>query len=398
MSTQTQSTEQYDQQQASNSRKKGFTRLGLAIILAAIGYCVYWYFVSSHYISTENAYVNASSAIVTPAVSGIVTQADIYDTQQVKKGDVLVRLDDTDARIAVQQAEADLALAKIRVQSYMANDEGFTALVNARIADENRVAAELASATASFERAKIDLTRRENLVESGSVSGQEVTDARSVFAQAQANLNAAKAAAAQAKANRLSTIGQKKANKAKILHTGVDDNPEVLAAEAALEQAKVNLARTVIHAPISGVIAKSDIEVGRRIQAGANLMTIVPLDKIYVNANFKEVELTDVKVGQPVTLTADLYGDDIVYHGVVAGISPGTGSAFSIIPAQNATGNWIKVVQRLPVRVELAPSELESHPLQVGLSMKATIDTDADIDTQKIAQYRQQSQQPSRKG
>lgn len=398
MSTQSQPTEQFDQQQANKSRKKGFIRLGLAIFLAAIGYGAYWYFISSHYISTENAYVNASSAIVTPAVSGIVTQADIYDTQAVKKGDVLVRLDDTDAKIAVQQAKANLALAKIRVQSYMANDEGFSAMVNARIADENRAEAELAAAKASFERARIDLQRRQNLLESGSVSGQEVTDARSAFEQAQANLNAAKAAAEQAKANHLSTLGQKKANQTKIVNTSVDDNPEVLAALAALEQAKVNLERTVIRAPISGVIAKSNIEVGRRIQAGTNLMTIVPLNKVYVNANFKEVELTDVKIGQPVTLTADLYGDDVVYHGVVAGISPGTGSAFSLIPAQNATGNWIKVVQRLPVRVEVSPDELETHPLQVGLSMKVTIDTDAQIDTNKIAQYRQQSQQRSREG
>jgi membrane fusion protein (multidrug efflux system) len=398
MSTEQQSTEQFDQQKATGSRKKGFMRLGIAIFIAAIGYAIFWYLISSHYISTENAYVDASSAIVTPAISGIVLQADVYDTQRVNQGDVLVQLDDTDAKIALHQAQADLALAKMRVQSYMANDEGLTAMVSARLADENRAQAELVSANANYRRAKIDLERRENLVASGSVSGQEVTNARSAFEQAEAQLNAAKAAIAQAQANRLSTLGQKKANEAKILDTDIDNNPEVLAAKAQLEQAQINLARTVIRAPISGVIAKSAIEIGRHIQAGTNLMTIVPLDKIYVNANFKEVELTDVKIGQPVTLTADLYGDDVVYHGVVAGISAGTGAAFALIPAQNATGNWIKVVQRLPVRIELDPAELVSHPLQVGLSMKVKIDTDADIDTQKITLYRQQRQQSKYEG
>ena len=221
----------------------------------------------------------------------------------------------------------------------------------------------------------MDLTRREALVKSGSVSGEELTNARNGLVQAEANLNAAKAAAAQAMANRLSTIGSKKANAAQIVDTTVETNPEVRLAQARLEQAKVDLARTVIKAPVDGVVAKRQVQVGQRVQIGAPLVSVVPLQNVHVDANFKEVELRDVKMGQPVEVTADLYGDKVVYHGVVSGLSGGTGSAFSMIPAQNATGNWIKVVQRLPVRITLDKHELEARPLQVGLSMEATIDT-----------------------
>lgn len=393
MSNSETNTEQFDQQKATRSRKKGFAILAVVVFIAAISYGSYWYFVASHFVATENAYVDAETAQVTPAVGGIVEKVNVIDTQRVEKGDILVVLDDTDAQIALSQAQADLALAKRRVQGYIASDEGFSAMVNARQADEKRASAELASAQAAYDSAKIDLQRRENLLASGSVSGEEVTKARSAFQQAKAQLNAVKAAEAQATANRLSTIGQKKANQAKIADTDIDNNPEVLAAKARLEQAKVNLERTVIRAPISGVVAKRQVQVGRRIQVGSSLMTIVPIDKVHVNANFKEVDLTHVKIGQPVEVISDLYGDDVVYQGVVSGISGGTGSAFALIPAQNATGNWIKVVQRLPVRVELDPKQLAEHPLQVGLSMTVTIDTDAEIDEKALSRYRQTNTQ-----
>ncbi|MDP5255071.1 MULTISPECIES: HlyD family secretion protein [unclassified Vibrio] len=393
MSNSETNTEEFDQAKATRSRKKGFALLAVVVFIAAVSYGSYWYLVASHFVATENAYVDAETAQVTPAVSGIVEKVNVIDTQMVKKGDILVELDDTDAQIALSQAQADLALAKRRVQGYIASDEGFSAMVNARQADENRASAELASAQAAYDSAKIDLQRRENLLESGSVSGEEVTKARSAFQQAQAKLNAVKAAEAQAKANRLSTIGQKKANQAKIAGSSVESNPEVLAAKARLEQAKINLDRTVIRAPISGVVAKRQVQVGRRVQVGSSLMTIVPIDRVHVNANFKEVDLTHVKIGQPVEVVSDLYGDDVVYKGVVSGISGGTGAAFALIPAQNATGNWIKVVQRLPVRVELDPTQLAEHPLQVGLSMTVTIDTDANVDESTISQYRQVSAQ-----
>jgi membrane fusion protein (multidrug efflux system) len=285
-----------------------------------------------------------------------------------------------------------LALAERRVRSYLANDEGLTAQVEAQKSNETRAKAQLNAAKADFDRAKIDLARREDLVRSGSVSGEELTNAKTAFEQSQANLNAAKAALAQAQANRLSTIGAQKANAAMTDNTTVENNPEVLAAKARLQQAKINLERTIIRAPISGVVAKRQVQVGRQVQMGTPLMTVVPVQNIYVDANFKEVELRDVKIGLPVSITADLYGDEVIYHGVVAGVSGGTGSAFSMIPAQNATGNWIKVVQRLPVRIELDPEDLQAHPLQVGLSMQVEIDTKADVNKQTIAQYRASKQ------
>lgn len=238
MSNSETNTEQFDQQKATRSRKKGFAILAVVVFIAAISYGSYWYFVASHFVATENAYVDAETAQVTPAVGGIVEKVNVIDTQRVEKGDILVVLDDTDAQIALSQAQADLALAKRRVQGYIASDEGFSAMVNARQADEKRASAELASAQAAYDSAKIDLQRRENLLASGSVSGEEVTKARSAFQQAKAQLNAVKAAEAQATANRLSTIGQKKANQAKIADTDIDNNPEVLAAKARLEQAK----------------------------------------------------------------------------------------------------------------------------------------------------------------
>lgn len=385
--TTTEETE-FDAARAKQSRKKGFLALATAIIVAGGSYCAYWHFIGSRYVSTDNAYAAAEIAEVTPAVGGIIANVNVVDTQHVNKGDVLVKIDDTDARLALSQAEADLALAKRRVRSYLANDEGLTALVEAQEASEKRAQAQLKAAQADFARAKIDLSRREDLVRSGSVSGEEVTNAKTGFEQAQANLNAAKAAMAQAQATKLSSIGSKKANAALTDNTTVENNPEVLLAKARYEQAKIDLERTVIRAPISGIIAKRQVQVGRRVQVGMPLMTVVPVNNIYVDANFKEVELRNVKVGQSVTLSADLYGDDVTYHGVVAGFSGGTGSAFSMIPAQNATGNWIKVVQRLPVRIELDPKDLQSYPLQVGLSMVVTVDTAAETNEQTIAQYR----------
>lgn len=390
MSSNTSQTEvaEFDAPRAQKSRKLGFIALVAAIIFAGGGYASYWYFVASRYVSTDNAYTAAEIAEVTPAVGGIIANVSVVDTQFANKGDVLVKIEDTDAQIALDQAKADLALAKRRVLSYQANDEGLTAQVEAQKSNEIRAKAQLTSAKADFQRAKIDLTRREDLVRSGSVSGEELTNAKTAYERAEANLNAAKAALSQARANRLSTIGTQKANAALTDNTTVENNPEVLLAKARLKQAEINLERTVIRAPVSGVVAKRQVQVGRRVQVGMPLMTVVPVQNIYVDANFKEVELRDVKIGLPVTVTADLYGDEVTYHGVVAGVSGGTGSAFSMIPAQNATGNWIKVVQRLPVRIELDPADISQHPLQVGLSMEVTIDTQSDVNKQTIAQYR----------
>ncbi|QSI75715.1 HlyD family efflux transporter periplasmic adaptor subunit [Niveibacterium microcysteis] len=356
-------------------RKRLFAALGGVIALSAIGYGLYWHFHASRFISTDNAYTAAEVAQVTPSVGGTVAAVKVVDTQSVKQGDVLVVIDDTDARLALAQAEAELGRAVRRVKGYVANDNGLSAQIQARDADERRAAAQLVAAESDFERAEIDLKRREALAGSGSVSGEELTRAQNAFATAKANLDVARAAAAQARANRAAALGSREANAVLIENADLDSNPEVALARARRDQARVDLERTVVRAPVDGVIARRQVQVGQRIQAGAPLLNVVPVQQMHVDANFKEVQLDRVQVGQAVELHSDRYGSDVVYHGVVEGISGGTGAAFATIPAQNATGNWIKVVQRLPVRVRLKAEELAERPLQVGLSMIATIDT-----------------------
>ncbi|NMM75908.1 efflux transporter periplasmic adaptor subunit [Rhodococcus sp. SRB_17] len=349
--------------------------LGGVVALAAVGSAAYWKLHASHFVSTDNAYAAAEVAQITPSVAGIVQAVNVSDTQAVRQGDVLLVIDPTDAQLALAQATAELDRATRRVKSYMANDTNLAAQISAREADAQRASAQLAAAQADFERAKVDLQRRQALVASGSVSGDELTRAKNGFDAATAQLAAAKAAAAQVTANQRSAVAAKEANAALISHSSVDTNPEVAAARARLDQAKVDLARTVIRAPLDGVVAQRRVQLGQRVQPGMPLMAVVPVYEIYVDANFKEVQLEKVRVGQSVTLHADLYGQGVTYQGVVEGFSGGSGSAFSTIPAQNATGNWIKVVQRLPVRVKLDPAELQANPLKVGLSMSAEIDT-----------------------
>ena len=286
----------------------------------------------------------------------------------------MVRLDDTDARLTLARAEAELATTERRIRGLVATDSGLGAQVAARAADETRADAQLAVARGDLSRARIDLDRREALAASGSVSGDELTSARNAYSTALARLKDADAGRAQATANRTAAIGSRDANRALIDRAAPEDNPEVLAARAARDQARVDLDRTVIRAPVDGVVSRRQVQVGQRVQAGASLMVVVPVNAVYVDANFKEGQLRKVKRGQPVTLTSDLYGSDVEYRGTVVGFSGGTGSAFAVVPAQNATGNWIKVVQRLPVRIRLDPRQLTEHPLRVGLSMTADID------------------------
>ncbi|PLK50298.1 HlyD family secretion protein [Uliginosibacterium sp. TH139] len=356
-------------------RKALFTALGGVVALAAVGYSLYYGLYASHFVTTDNAYAAAEIAQVTPAVGGTVREVKVSDTQAVKAGDVLFVIDDTDARLALAQAEAEYGRAVRKVRGFQATDAGLTAQIAARAADEQRAAAQLASAESDFERAGIDLRRREALAGSGSVSGEELSRARNSFDAAQAALAAAKAGAAQARANRAAAVGSREANSVLIDDSTLENNPEVALARARRDQALVDLQRTVVRAPVDGVVARRTVQVGQRVQAGANLLSVVPVAHMHVDANYKEVQLQDVRVGQKVELRADIYGDKVTYHGTVAGFSGGTGAAFAAIPAQNASGNWIKVVQRLPVRIELDPTDLAAHPLQVGLSMHATIDT-----------------------
>ena len=346
---------------------------------ALIGGALFAYdaIVLSRHVTTDNAYVGANLAQVTPLIGGPVKAVPVNDTQIVRRGDVLVQLDDTDQRIALARAQANLVDTERRVRGLGATNAGLNAQIAARTAEQARAEAQLAAAKGDVEKARIDLSRRQDLTASGSVSGEELTTAQNAFTTAVANLRAARAALALANANRAAAQGSEQASSVMIQDVSVETNPQVLVARAERDQAQVDLDRTVLRAPVDGVVSRRDVQVGQRVQAGATLMVIAPIAEAYVDANFKEVQLAKVRPGQPVILTSDLYGGGVKYHGRVVGFSGGTGSAFAIVPAQNATGNWIKVVQRLPVRIALDPRELARRPLRVGLSMTADIDVGA---------------------
>jgi membrane fusion protein (multidrug efflux system) len=355
-------------------RRRLFTGLGLVVTVAAIGWFLYWLLVASNYVSTDNAYVGADVAQITPQVAGAVTEVHVADTQRVKTGDVLAVIDPADAQVAAERAEAGYGSAVRRVQQNFGVNDQLSAQIAARDADIAHAKAQVTSAESDVAKTKVDLDRRQALSATGAVSGEELTTAKNAYQTAVANLAAAKASDAAAAANRKAAQGQYEAQAALTKGVSITANPDVQTAKATLDAAKLDLSRTVLRAPIDGVVAKRNVQVGQRVTVGAQLMTVVPIDQVYVDANFKEVQLKQVHPGQPVELTADLYGKGVKYHGRVIGFSGGTGSAFAVIPAQNATGNWIKVVQRLPVRIALDPRELHDHPLRVGLSMDVKID------------------------
>ena len=362
------------EKEAAKLRKK--RRIKILVALTALkvvtGAGAYFFLPDGH-VSTDNAYVAADSAQVTALVSAAVKAVPVVNTQVVRKGQIVLQLDDSDARLALAKAEADYLKARRQFAQTAATSGSLAAQVNARAADIDQAQAQVAASRANFEKARIDLSRRQELVESGAVSGEELSTAKNAFSTAQSNLALARAAVATASATRGAASESWAANQALIAGSTVDTSPEVAAAKAKLDQARLDLERTIIRAPIDGVITNRQVQVGQRVSAGSPVMTIVPVNSVYVDANFKEGQLAKVRPGQSVELTSDLYGDDVVYHGRVAGFSGGTGSAFALIPAQNATGNWIKVVQRLPVRIQLDPKELATHPLRVGLSMEAKI-------------------------
>ncbi|WP_022681916.1 EmrA/EmrK family multidrug efflux transporter periplasmic adaptor subunit [Sphingobium bisphenolivorans] len=362
------------QAQRLETRKKWMMRLGLAVLVIGAIYGLWYVLVGRHQVSTDNAYVNAESAQVTPLISAQATEVLVSDTQAVKRGAILVKLDPTNARIAIAQAEADLAEARRKFRQTVATSSALAAQVEARGADIGQARAQLAAAQADFDKARVDLRRREALAPNGAVSGEELTSARKAYAAAQAALQQARAGVTTAQATRGAAEGQLASNEALVRGSTVDSDPAVLVAKAKLDNARLDLERTIIRAPIDGVVTRRQVQVGQRVAQGTPIMSIVPISQVYVDANFKERQLRYVRVGMPATLTSDLYGGDVVYHGKVVGFSAGTGSSMALIPAQNATGNWIKVVQRLPVRIALDPKELAAHPLRVGLSMEAEID------------------------
>jgi len=359
---------------ANGRRKRLFLMLAVAIVAIAALVGLWYLILGWRTVSTDNAYVGGDVAQVTPLAAGTVLAVTVQDTKTVRAGDVLVRLDDADAKIALARAEADLAQAERRFRQTAATGNALQAAVQGREADIAGARAQLAVAQANYDRAQVDLERRRKLAPSGAVSGDELTSASNAFAAARANLTLARAQLAQAASTRRSAEGEAAANSALTQGLTAENSPEVLAARTARDQARLDLQRTLVRAPIAGIVSRRQVQVGQRVAAGTALMTIVPVGQLYVDANFKEGQLAKVIPGQKAELTSDLYGGDVIYHGTVIGLAGGTGSAFALIPAQNATGNWIKVVQRVPVRIALDPKELKAHPLRVGLSMDVDVD------------------------
>ncbi len=343
-----------------SKRKPALLAVTALVAAGAIGYGVYWALVLRHQESTDNAYVQAPMVQITPQVAGTVLAVLVDDTDVVKVGQPLVRLDPADARLTLERAESQLAQTVREVRTLYANNAALDATIRLREAEVARMQADVA-------RAQDDVTRRRPLMATGAVAGEEMHHAEATLAAAQSALAGARSALAAAKE-------QAASNRALTEGTSVDRHPNVARAAAAVREAWLNTERNELPAPVAGQVARRTVQVGQRITPGTPLMSVIPLDQVWVEANFKEVQLRDRRIGQPVKLKADLYGSRVEYDGRVAGVGAGTGAAFALLPAQNATGNWIKVVQRVPVRIELDPKQLAEHPLRVGLSMEATVD------------------------
>ncbi|MBC5768594.1 efflux RND transporter periplasmic adaptor subunit [Ramlibacter albus] len=341
-------------------RKKGLTIVAATVAVVGLAWGAYEWLVASHYESTDNAYVQGNIVQITPQIGGTVQAIYADDTDYVKAGQPLVKLDPADVSVALQQAEANLAQTVRQVRTLYSNNAALAAQVKLRAADIDK-------ANAEVRRAQDDLARRQSLVGNGAVSREELNHAVTQLANARSALEAANAGVTAAK-EQLAT------NQALTEGTSVDQHPQVLAAAAKVREAWIAAQRAALPAPVDGYVAKRTVQLGQRVNAGTTLMSIVPLNQVWVDANFKESQLRKIRIGQPVKLTADIYGKRVEYRGTVQGLGVGTGAAFALLPAQNATGNWIKVVQRVPVRVALDPQDVNKNPLRVGLSMEATVD------------------------
>ena len=344
---------------APGARQKALTAVGL-VVLAGLSFGGYGWYTDRHLETTDNAYVQGNVIQMTPQIGGNVTAILADDTDFVKAGQPLVQLDPADAKVALQLAQANLAQAVRQVRGLYANNLTLEAQITLRETDVTKAQTDVARATD-------DLARRQSLIGNGAVSKEELAHAQSQLAQSNSALAAAKAAVLAAR-DQLSS-GQTLTD-----GTRIDSHPSVQATAAKVREAYLALHRATLPAPVDGVVAKRTVQLGQRVAAGTPLMSLIALNDLWVDANFKEVQLRNIRIGQPVTLTADLYGKRVEYKGTVAGLGAGTGAAFSLLPAQNATGNWIKVVQRVPVRVVLDAQELAAKPLRVGLSMEATVD------------------------
>ncbi|WP_374555033.1 HlyD family secretion protein [Aquitalea pelogenes] len=333
--------------ETAKSRKRNlFVATGLIAALA-IGYGVYWGLVLSHQESTDDAYVAGHMVQLTPEVAGTVVKISAEDTDRVNSGQTVVAFDNSDAKLAFERARNEFVQTVRETRQLMTSTQ--------------QLAAQVAQREAELGRAQSDLKRRETLAGTDAMSAEELGHARDAVKTAQAALDAVRE--------------QAKATNALVGKDVLAKQPNVQRAASKLKEAWLALQRTEVKAPVSGYVARRNVQVGQRVATGTPLMVVVPLDSVWVDANFKEVQLAKIRIGQDVELTADVYGSKVSYHGKVQGLSAGTGSAFSLLPAQNATGNWIKVVQRVPVRIQLDPKQLKEHPLRVGLSVDAVVDT-----------------------
>ncbi|MBB5502220.1 HlyD family efflux transporter periplasmic adaptor subunit [Paraburkholderia sp. MM5384-R2] len=332
---------------SARKRKALLALLSVAVVVSAAAYGTYYMTIARYHESTDDAYVSGNLVQLTPQVAGTVVAVNADDTQIVKAGDPVVTLDNADAKVALDNAEALLGQTVRQVCSLYVNNEFYAANVTQKQSD--------------LARAQDDLRRRQSVADMGAVSAEDIAHARDTVTAARAALDAARQ--------------QAEANHALTDRTTIEQHPNVQAAASKVRDAYLAYARNTLPAPVTGYVAKRSVQVGQRVSPGTPLMAIVPLDGVWVDANYKESQLRNMRIGQPVTLTADVYGGKVQYHGQLVGFSAGTGSAFASLPAQNATGNWIKIVQRLPARIRLDQKELEAHPLRIGLSMDVDVDT-----------------------
>lgn len=339
-------------------RKRNLTLVTLFFIVVALATAMVYFLVWQHEEETDDAYVAGHLVQITPQVAGTVRKVLVDDTDIVKRGDVLVSLDDSDFQLAYDRAQNEL------IQAIRQNKQ--------QTAVSSQAKAQVLMRKADLAKAQADLRRRESLAGTDAVSGEELSHARAAVVQAQAALKAVEAEETSAQA----ALGK---------NIPLRQQPAVQTAVSRIKDAWLNLQRTQIRAPMAGQVAKRNVQVGQRIAPGAQMMAVVPMHNLWVDANFKEVQLRKMRIGQPVEMTADLYGSRVVYRGKVMGLSAGTGSAFSLLPPQNATGNWIKVVQRVPVRISLDPQQVRAYPLRVGLSMSVKVDT-SDTDSKTMAE------------
>jgi membrane fusion protein (multidrug efflux system) len=329
------------------TRRRGFLILAVIVVIALIVWAVFHFLLAKPEQETDDAYVAGDVVAITARDPGQITAIHADNTQTVKAGAPLLDLDPATADVALASAEAELARA-----------------VRATRADISKVSesgAAVVQAQAQLSAATADYARRQGAAAQGAISGEELAHAADAVKVARANLNLARSQQAQSRST--------------VQGTDTTTNPAVLAAAAAYRRAAITRSHMHIVAPIDGVVAQRTVQIGQQVAAGTPLMAVVPLAKVWVDANFRETQLKDLRIGQPATVTADMYGDDVVFHGHVIGVGAGSGNAFALLPPQNASGNWIKIVQRVPVRIGLDPRELAQHPLRVGLSVNATVDT-----------------------